>query len=474
MIPAIFDRRFWLPRGMEVAPRLQDAGKEPGTSGIDNKVTRYAPFRFFVLWTMVLIVAAAVASSSARAFALGEATVLSALGEPLRVVIPVTAARGETIAPDCFGLASSGDGPGASVTAKVSLERAASGPRLAVTTSQGVGEPVLRLSLRAGCEAQTRHDYVLLLDPPTAAERSIAAAAEASAPVAREPGQERLAAATSTSAAARRDLPERSGTGARNAQRPVGAGYAPAMLRYASLDPSQSNGSFQHVAATTESVRVAPAPRVASIPIDRSKDLWWTIAVAIGGLGIIVLGAILVRQGRPAPRNNPAWSSASMRIRNHTRARSITNLAAAPVTLAHSGMPTDALLTRAAPTTRSWVAPATAVTLPNLATTSKTPAAATRARATLSAVSGAPDALDTLLNEIDADLSVEHAVRRVHATAIGQVERDIGSDAILKAIEAAERDLMLAPLAPADNALGHALDTELLGSKPPLPKKAAA
>jgi len=78
------------------------------------------------------------------------------------------------------------------------------------------------------------------------------------------------------------------------------------------------------------------------------------------------------------------------------------------------------------------------------------------------------------LNEIDADLNVEHAVRRVHAAAIGQVERDIGSDAILKAIEAAERDLMLAPLAPADGALGHALDTELLGSKPPLPKKAAA
>jgi hypothetical protein len=421
---------------------------------------------------MVLIVAAAVASSSARALALGEATVLSALGEPLRVLIPVIAERGETIAAECFGLAQPDDGPGAGVTAKVSLERAAAGPRVAVTTSQGVAEPVLHLSLRAGCEAQTRRDYVLLLDPPAAGERSIAAAGEASAPVARQPGQERLAAATSTSAAAQRDLPERSGTGSRPAQRPVGAGYAPAVLRYASLDPSKDGGSLQHVAATTESVRVTPAPRGEAIPIDRSKDLWWTIAVAIGGLGIIVLGAILVRQGRPEPRNNPAWSSASMRSGSQTRARSVTNLSAAPVTLARSGMPTDALLTRAAPTTRSWVAPVTAVTLPNLVTSSKT-SAATRAK--LPPVSGTPDsALDTLLSEIDADLNVEHAVRRVHAVALSHIERDIGSDAILKAIEAAERDLMLAPLPTTDSALGHSLDNELLAGKAPFSKKAAA
>ena len=56
---------------------------------------------------------------------------------------------------------------------------------------------------------------------------------------------------------------------------------------------------------------------------------------------------------------------------------------------------------------------------------------------------------------------------------LAPVERDIGTDAILKAIEAAERDLMLGPL-PADNALGHALENELLSGKPAQPKKAAA
>ena len=425
-----------------------------------------------------LVIAGAMVSSSARALTLGEATALSALGQPLRVLIPVTAAPGETIAAGCFGLAPPGDdAAGAVVTAKVSLERAAAGPRLAVTTAQAVGEPVVRLVVRSGCAEQTRRDYVLLLDPPAAGEgfTNRAAAAEAKAPVARAPGQERPAA--TPAAAARRDAPERSGTGdARLAQRPVGVErmppLAPAVLQHASLN-AKSGGNFQHVAAVTDSVRVAPAQRSEPTLIDRSKDLWWTIAVALGGLVIIVLGALLVRQGRPAPKA-PSWSSGSMHSRTHTRARSVTNLSAVPVTLAHGSMPSDALLTRAGPTTRAWVAPANAVTLPNLPTKSGA-AAATRSRANLPPASGAPDSeLDTLLNQIDSDLDVEHAVRQVHAAARDHIERDIGSDAILKAIEAAERDLMLTPPPPAETAMGHALDNELLARKPQRPKKAAA
>ena len=405
---------------------------------IETQVTRQAPFRFFLLWMMALIIAGAMVSSSARALTLGEATALSALGQPLRVLIPVTAAPGETIAAGCFELAPPrGDATGALVTAKVSLERTAAGPRLAVTTVQGVGEPIVRL--------------------------------------ARAPGQERPAA--TLAAAARRDVPERSGTGdARLAQRPVGVErmppLAPAVLQHASLH-ANTGGRFQHVAAVTEGVRVTPVQRSEPTLIDRSKDLWWTIAVALGGLVIVVLGALLVRQGRPAPKA-PSWSSGSMHGRTHTRARSVTNLAAVPVTLAQGSMPSDALLTRAGPTTRAWVAPANAVTLPNQATKSSA-AAATRSRANPLPASGAHDGeLDTLLNQIDSDLDVEHAVRRVHAAVQNHIERDIGSDAILKAIEAAERDLMLTPPPPTETAMGHALDNELLGGKPQRPKKAAA
>ena len=451
---------------------------------IETHVTRHAPFRFFLLWTMALVIAAAMASSSARALALGEATALSALGQPLRVVIPVTAAPGETIAEGCFRLAPpGGEGAGALVTAKVSLERATALPRLAVTTSQAVHEPVLRLAVRGGCETETRRDYVLLLDPPAVGEgfTNHAAAAEANAPEARAPGQERPVG--TLAAAARRDPPERSGTGdERLAQRSVGVErmprLAPAVLQHASLNAGTgAGGSFQRVAAVSESIRVTPATRNDPTLIDRSKDLWWTIAVAVGGLVVIVLGALLVRQGRPAPKA-PSWSNGSMHGRTHTRARSVTNLSAVPVTLAHTNIPSGALLTRAGPTTRSWVAPANAVTLPNVPATrtGNDPGAATRARANQPSASHAPDgALDTLLNEIDSDLHVERAVRQVHAAARNyNIERDIGSDAILKAIEAAERDLMMIAPAPAETAMGHALDNELLGGKPKPPKKAAA
>jgi hypothetical protein len=466
---------------MEVAFRDSIPAISRVQTEIETHVTRQAPFRFLVLWTMALLIAGAMVSSSARALALGEAMAASALGQPLRVLIPVTAAPSETIAADCFGLAPpGGDAAGAIVTAKVSLERAAAGLRLAVTTSQAVGEPVVRLTVRGGCGEQTRRDYVLLLDPPATGERltNHAAAAEASVPIARAPGQER--SASTLAAAARRDAPERSGTGdARLAQRPVGVErmprLTPAVLQLNASAGTGAGGSFQHVAALTESGRVTPAQHSEPTLIDRSKDLWWTIAVALGGLVIIVLGALLVRQGRPASKA-PAWSSGSMHGRTQTRARSVTNLSAVPVTLAHTHIPADALLTRAGPTTRSWVAPANAVTLPNVPAT-KAPnvsAVGTRSRANRQPASGPPDgALDTLLNEIDSDLNVERAVRQVHAAARNHIERDIGSDAILRAIEAAERDLMMVAPAPAETAMGHALDNELLGGKPQ-PKKAAA
>ena len=243
---------------------------------------------------------------------------------------------------------------------------------------------------------------------------------------------------------------------ARIAQRPVGVDVqiAPAVLRYASADLTP-NGSLRPVAAISDAVRL-PSPRTEA-EIDRSKDMWWTIAVAVTGFGVIVLGAIVVRHGRGAPKVSP--SNGGARGTTRTGPRSSTNLSAAPVNLSHANIPTDALLTRAAPTTRSWVSPATAVTLPNLSTASK------------SRTSSPEETLDTLFNEIDSDLNVETAIRKVHAAAAhGSPEYDIGCEAILKAIEAAERDLMLMPSAPSDAAMGHALEDELLVK----PKRKAA
>jgi hypothetical protein len=440
-------------------------------------LTRTAPFRFFVLWMTALMVVAAMASSSARGLGLGEPAVLSAFGQPLRAVIPLSTAPGERVAAGCMNLMrTAGDGLGDVVTAKVSLERAAAGMRLLVTTGQAVYEPVLRISIEAGCETPVRRSYTVLLDP-NAADSSAAATtatAAAAAPLARAPGQERPAAIVP--AAARRDPSDSSGIGAaRLAQRPVGTERAgrltPAVLQYDGDRPSiaastGNRGSLQQI-AMSESVRV-PVQHVEPTPIQRANDNWWTLVVAISGLCAIVLGAVLVRHGRHAPRS-VAWSNASARSRTHTSGpRSVTqSSSAAIVTLAHSSAPASGLLTRAAPTTRSWVAAATPVTLPNL-TTSSERTISRQAPATLSKPrSAAPreEVLDSLLNEIESDLNVETAVREAHAAARTSLGQDIGSDAILQAIESAERDFMLTTPAPAEAALGHALDDELLGKR---------
>ena len=419
-------------------------------------------------------------SSSARAVTLGDAAALSALGQPLRVAISLAATEKDAVAADCFGLVQpAGDGPPGIVTARVSLERGAAGQRLIVTTTQAIAEPALRLAVETRCGSPVRRDYTLLLDPSAAVNAPSHAAqlpaaqlpivAEASAPLAREPGQEQPAAATALTnsfgkktAAARREPPEGSGTGvARIAQRPVGVDVqiAPAVLRYASTDLAPSS-SLRPVAAISDAVRI-PSPRTEA-EIDRTKDMWWTIAVAVAGFAVIVLGAIVVRHGRGAPKASSS-SHGEMRGTTRTGPRSSTNLSAPPVMLSRANIPTDALLTRAAPTTRSWVSPATAVTLPNLSTASKSETSTDRGPT--------EEAPDTLFNEIDTDLNVETAIRKVHAAAArGSPEYDIGCDAILKAIEAAERDLMLMPPTPSDAAMGHALEDELLVK----PKRKAA
>ena len=234
----------------------------------------YAPLRFLVLWT-ALTIAAVLVSSSARAVTLGNAAVLSALGQPLRVSIPLVAAPGEALAADCFRVVRpAAEGP-AIVTAKVSLERPAAAPRLIVSTSDAINEPAVGLGVQGGCGSTARRDYLLLLDPPTpAAYETPAALAAASAPAVRVPGQENAASAV-MSAAARRDSPESSGTGARRvAQRPVWGEAAPrtqspgdraAAAERALASAASLRSGLRQVVATGETVRgTVPLPRKAA------------------------------------------------------------------------------------------------------------------------------------------------------------------------------------------------------------------
>ena len=67
---------------------------------------------------------------------------------------------------------------------------------------------------------------------------------------------------------------------------------------------------------------------------------------------------------------------------------------------------------------------------------------------------------DALLDDIEADLVELRAARETHAAA-RRDKQDLGGNAILQAIEAAERDLMLDAPAPADAAMDRSLEDDL-------------
>jgi hypothetical protein len=145
--------------------------------------------------------ALAFASGSAAAAGFGAITQQSALGQPLRIVIPVNLAAGEELPADCLKLASTerdADGIPQLVLGRIDLERAPSGTRLVVSHSRPVNDPVVRLTIQAGCDIAVRREYVLLMDPPPiepplvaadSAPRNEAAAAPPPAAAARGPAR---------------------------------------------------------------------------------------------------------------------------------------------------------------------------------------------------------------------------------------------------------------------------------------------
>ena len=112
----------------------------------------------------------AVVPATASALGLGEISEKSGLGQPLRVVVPIIAAVGETLAGECFRLLAAGDalrGDSAPplLHGRVTLQRTPAGARLVITTSRVLAEPMVRLTLQAGCDRAIEREYTLLLDP---------------------------------------------------------------------------------------------------------------------------------------------------------------------------------------------------------------------------------------------------------------------------------------------------------------------
>ena len=98
------------------------------------------------------------ASCLALAVGLGPITQQSGLGQSLRVVVPVTLGEGEELPAECFKIAPGqgvADGIPNLLYGRVIVERSAAGTTLVVTTPRPVSDPIVRLTLQAGCERES-------------------------------------------------------------------------------------------------------------------------------------------------------------------------------------------------------------------------------------------------------------------------------------------------------------------------------
>ena len=103
------------------------------------------------------------------AVGLGPVTQQSALGQSLRVVVPVILAAGEDIAGECFKFASAArdtDGIPQISFGRVVVERTGSGTQLVVSNPRPVNDLVVKLTLQAGCDNAVRREYTFFMDPP--------------------------------------------------------------------------------------------------------------------------------------------------------------------------------------------------------------------------------------------------------------------------------------------------------------------
>ncbi|MBK9607913.1 MAG: hypothetical protein IPO58_16315 [Betaproteobacteria bacterium] len=176
----------------------------------------------------------------AHAAGLGGHEVQSALGQPLRMVVQVTARPDETLDANCFKIhpfTVANDGLPQLTNAQVSLDRRGNQPRLVVSSSRPILDPIVRVSIDVGCDTTLRRDLTLLLDPlpvietqveGTAPARPAETTAAAPAPARLAPADEPARAAAIGSAGVPGGGSESSGQGAAPTPAPDRATAAPA------------------------------------------------------------------------------------------------------------------------------------------------------------------------------------------------------------------------------------------------------
>ena len=117
-------------------------------------------------------------SLNAAAVGLGDMTLHSRVGEPLRAEVPVYTDEAHRIDNACFSLAPlRGSDLPVITSAKTRLVRIGSDYRLIITGTQPVGEPVFVIGLRASCGIELQRDYVLMPAPPLSGTMEITTSA---------------------------------------------------------------------------------------------------------------------------------------------------------------------------------------------------------------------------------------------------------------------------------------------------------
>ena len=106
---------------------------------------------------------------SAFALSLGGEQVTSALGQPLRVVIPLLGSTADSLESRCFRMVTPArlDGLSSITQARIELQTNTNPPQLIIRSNRSIDDPVVRISIEAGCDAPIRRDYTILLDPPS-------------------------------------------------------------------------------------------------------------------------------------------------------------------------------------------------------------------------------------------------------------------------------------------------------------------
>jgi hypothetical protein len=122
---------------------------------------------------IALALSLGVLSADAVAFGLGEPEITSTLGQPLRMRVPLQPDPAVDLSPQCLRLLGNPRDPVPTLTqARLTVEQVGKQSFLRIDSVAPVDEPILRVTVDAGCAQHVQREFIVLLDPPAAPNAS--------------------------------------------------------------------------------------------------------------------------------------------------------------------------------------------------------------------------------------------------------------------------------------------------------------